>query len=55
MDWLSKMWHFVPYYVSDKGTLAEEMARMFLESIFKLHGLPSSVVLDRGSQFVSAF
>ena len=31
------------------------MARLFLDYVFRLHGLPDTIVSDRGSQFVSAF
>jgi len=44
-DWLSKMTHFV---VATEGTLAEGLVRLFRDNVWKLHGLPESVVLDRG-------
>ena len=31
------------------------MARLFLDHIFRLHGLLDTIVSDRGSQFISAF
>ena len=31
------------------------MARLFLDHVFRLHGLPETIVLDRGPQFISAF
>ena len=49
-DWLSKMTHFV---ATTEGTLAEGLARLFLNNVWKLHGLPESVVSDRGPQFVA--
>jgi len=48
-DRLSKMTHFV---VTTEGTSAEGLARLFWDNVWKLHGLPESVVSDRGSQFV---
>ena len=45
---LSKMTHFV---ATTKGILVEELARLFRDNIWKLHGLLESVVLDRGPQF----
>ena len=48
-DRLSKMTHFVAI---TEGTLAEGLARLFRDNVWKLHGLPESVVLDRGFQFV---
>jgi len=49
-DRLSKMTHFV---VVTEGTTAEELARLFQDNVWKLHGLPESVILDRGPQFVA--
>ena len=48
-DQLSKMTHFV---ATTEGTSAEELARLFRDNVWKLHGLPESVISDRGSQFV---
>ena len=36
-----------------KGTSAEGLARLLRDNVWKLHGLPESVVLDRGPQFVA--
>ena len=49
-DWLSKMTHFV---VTMEETLAEGLARLFKDNVWKLHGLPESVVSDRGPQFAA--
>ena len=46
---LSKMMHFV---ATTEETLAEGLVRLFRDNIWKLHGLPESVVSDRGPQFV---
>jgi len=48
-DRLSKMTHFV---ATTEGTSAEGLARLFRDNVWKLHGLPESVVSDRGPQFV---
>jgi len=32
--------------------LAEGLARLFRDNIWKLHGLPKSIISDRGSQFI---
>ena len=45
---LSKMIHFV---ATTEETSAEGLARLFRDNVWKLHGLPESVVLDRGPQF----
>ena len=49
-DRLSKMTHFV---ATTEGTLAERLARLFRDNVWKLHGLPESVVSDRGPHFVA--
>ena len=47
---LLKMTHFV---AMTEGTLAEGLARLLQDNVWKLHGLPESVVLDRGPQFAA--
>ena len=42
---LSKMTHFV---ATIKGMLAEGLVRLFRDNVWKLHGLPESVVSNRG-------
>ena len=49
-DRLFKITHFV---VTTEGTSVEELARLFRDNIWKLHGLPESMVSDRGPQFVA--
>ena len=47
-DRLSKMAYFV---ATIEGTSAEELTRLFRDNVWKLHGLPESIVLDRRPQF----
>jgi len=47
-DRLLKMTHFV---ATTEGMSVERLARLFWDNIWKLHGLPESVVSDRGLQF----
>ena len=49
-DRLSKITHFV---ATTEGMSAEGLARLFWDNVWKLHGLPESVVSDRGPQFVA--
>ena len=42
--------HFV---VATEGTSAEELAKLFKDNMWKLYGLPESVVSDRGPQFAA--
>ena len=52
VDWLTKMKHFIPC----RGTCdTEEVARLFIKYVWKLHGLPKTIISDRGPQFVSEF
>ena len=46
---LSKITHFV---VTIEETLAEGLARLFRDNVWKLHGLPESMISDWGLQFV---
>jgi len=39
--------------VTTEGTLVEGLAWLFRDNIWKLHGLPESIVSDRGPQFVA--
>jgi len=48
-DRLSKMTYFV---ATTEGTLAEGLARLFRDNVWKLHGLPESVS-DREPQFAA--
>jgi len=49
-DRLSKMTHFV---ATTEGTSAEGLVILFQDNVWKLHGLPESVVSDRGPQFTA--
>ena len=49
-DRLSKMTYFV---ATMEGTSVEGLARLFRDNVWKLHGLPESVVSDRGPQFAA--
>jgi len=49
-DRLTKMAHFIP--MTEK-TLAEGLAVLFWDHVWKLHGLPESIISDRGAQFVA--
>ena len=52
VDWFTKMAHFIP---TNSNVTAEQTADLYLRNVFKNHGLPSNVVSDRGTQFVSKF
>lgn len=52
VDRLTKMRHFIACTGSCN---AEDTANLFVQRVWKLHGLPCSIVSDRGTQFASAF
>ena len=49
---LTKMRHFIP--CRDTCT-AEQLAELYARNIFRLHGLPKTIISDRGTQFVADF
>jgi len=49
-DRFSKMSHFV---ATTEKTMAEGLARLFRNNVWKLHRLPESVISDRGPQFAA--
>ena len=50
---LSKQRHYIPCYASEEGTTAEATAQLLLRHVWKHHGLPSTIVSDRGPQFIA--
>jgi hypothetical protein len=52
VDRLSKMAHFIP---TRDDANAPGTTRLFLDNIYKLHGMPDLVTSDRDSKFVSNF
>ncbi len=51
-DRLTRYAHFIP---CNETLDAPGLAWLFLDRIFRYHGLPDSIILDRGSTFISAF
>jgi len=45
VDRLTKMVHFIP---TTEKTTAGGLARLFRDNVWKLHGLPESIISDRG-------
>ena len=52
VDRLSRRVHFAPSRMSDG---AVEVARTFMDSVFRLHGLPDEIVSDRDPKFTAKF
>lgn len=51
-DRLTKMKHLIPCRTACS---ADDAANLFLRNVWKLHGLPTTIVSDRGPQFISEF
>ena len=49
-DRMTKMAHFVS---TTKRTSVEGVARLFQDNVWKLHGLPESIIMDRRVQFAA--
>src|SRR5258707_7584689 len=52
VDCLSKQSHFIPMI---RSLDAPGLAQLYISSIFKLHGLPSSIISDQDPLFTSLF
>ena len=52
VDRLSKMVHFAP---CTKEISAEKYAQLFIDHVFKHHGLPEVIISDRDPRFTSRF
>lgn len=52
VDRLTKMAHYVP---CTKTATAPDFARLFIDNVIRLHGIPDSIVSDRGAIFTSHF
>lgn len=50
---LTKERHFIPCQAIEEGTTAEATAWMLIHHVWKYHGLPNSIVSDRGPQFIA--
>ena len=50
VDWFTKMVHFVS---TMEKTTAEGPARLFRDNMWRLHGLPESIISDKGPQFAA--
>ena len=52
IDRLTKSAHFIPVKVTYN---AEKLAKIYISEIVRLHGVPLSILSDRGTQFTSMF
>jgi hypothetical protein len=52
IDRLTKIAHFLPAHTT---YTAKKFAEIYLEQIIRLHGVPKTIISDRGAQFVARF
>jgi hypothetical protein len=52
VDRLSKERHYIPCHTT---LTAADLAKIFVREVWRLHGLPDSIVSDRGPQFIAEF
>ena len=52
VDRLTKSAHFIPVKVTYNE---EKLAKLYILEIVRLHGVPLSIISDRGTQFTSKF
>jgi hypothetical protein len=52
VDRLTKVAHFIPVHTTYGG---DKYAKLYIDHIMKLHGVPKRIVSDRGAQFTSRF
>jgi transposase InsO family protein len=52
VDWLTKIAHFLPAKTDHPVAV---YAQLYIARILRLHGVPKTIVLDQGPQFVSKF
>ena len=53
MNCLLKEHHYIACTSDINGTMTEETLKMLIHWVYWLHGMPASIVSDRGLQFVS--
>ena len=52
VDRLTKVAHFIPVKATYQG---DQLAQLYIDNILRLHGVPSRIVSDRGTQFTARF
>jgi hypothetical protein len=53
VDRFTKMAHFIPY--KEQGFNAPNLATIYQDQVFQLHGLPKDIISDHGPVFNSKF
>jgi transposase InsO family protein len=52
MDRLTKTAHFIVVHIT---YLVQQYAELYMDHIVRLHGIPRTIISDRGTQFVARF
>ena len=52
VDRLTKSAHFIPV---NTGYLARRYTELYISHIMRLHGVPRTIISDRGPQFIARF
>jgi hypothetical protein len=52
VDWLTKMAHFIS---NNKTEIGEETTKLFIDNVYRIHGLPNDIILDMGTQITANF
>ena len=52
VDRLTKMTHLIP---CTKEVTATEYVRLFVDNVFRLHGMPEVIISDRDPRFINKF
>ena len=53
IDRFTKMAHFIPLHKDKKK--APDLAKIFVKEIWRIHGVPKSIISDRDTRFTSDF
>jgi hypothetical protein len=52
MDWLTKTVHFIAVHTT---YFVQHYAELYIDQVVRLHGIPKTIISDRGTQFVARF
>ena len=52
VDRYTKMAHYIP---TTKDVTAEDVALLYINRVYRHHGMPDHIITDKGVQFKSAF
>ena len=52
VDRLTKVARFIPVKATYRG---DKLAQLYIDNVLRLHGVPSRIILERGTQFIACF